>query len=96
VLKWFFFYFFDIIKQKKDRKMRKIGLITLFLTGLFASSNCAMCHTSTYYPLDKYTPEELESILLNFKKAPYGTMGAIARQLTEEQIKEVSKKYGRK
>jgi len=76
--------------------MRKIGLITLFLTGLFASSNCAMCHTSTYYPLDKYTPEELESILLNFKKAPYGTMGAIARQLTEEQIKEVSKKYGRK
>jgi cytochrome c553 len=74
--------------------MKKIFIVSLISSVSFAYTNCAMCHTSSYYPLNKLTPKEISDKLYAFKKG-YGTMARIAKTMSDKDIKEVAKKYGR-
>ena len=76
--------------------MKKI-LLTLIGISAFAYTNCAMCHNGGYKSkLDKYTPQEIISMMQQFKQQSMGTMARIAKSMSDEEIKEVSKKYGKK
>ena len=71
-----------------------VGVCSVSLFG--SIMNCGMCHNNNYYPLDKYTPVQLEKKLYDLRQNGYGTMSSIAKKLTPQEIKQVSKKYGKK
>jgi cytochrome c553 len=75
--------------------MKKIIAILGIISVSFAYTNCAMCHNDSYYPLDKLTPKEISDKLHSYKNG-YGTMARIAKSLSEEDIKKVAQKYGKK
>jgi cytochrome c553 len=76
--------------------MKKIIAILGIVSASFAYTNCAMCHNDSYYPLDKLTPKEIVDKLHSYKKGGYGTMARIAKSLSEDDIKKVAQKYGKK
>jgi cytochrome c553 len=78
--------------------MKKIVFFSLIASGLFAA-NCTICHNGIYkVKLDKFTPEEITKIMMDFKNGKKAgmTMPSIAKNMTDEEIKEVAKKYGAK
>ncbi len=78
--------------------MKKIVLFSLIVSGLFAA-NCAMCHNGSYQvKLDKFTPEEITEMMIDFKNGKKAgmTMPAMAKSMSDEEIKKVAKEYGTK
>jgi len=77
--------------------MKKILLSLVVAASAFAYSNCAMCHNGGYKSkLDKYTPQEIINMMQQFKQQSMGIMARIAKSMSDEEIKEVSEKYGKK
>ncbi|EDM23994.1 cytochrome C [Caminibacter mediatlanticus TB-2] len=78
--------------------MKKIlGIIAI--SGLaFAYQNCAMCHNgSMAIKLDKLTPQEIIAKLKEFKAGKGSPMMVnIAKGMSDKEIEEAAKKYGKK
>jgi len=75
----------------------KTILLTLIAISAFAYPNCMMCHNGGYKSkLDKYSPQEIVNMMQQYKTQSMGTMAKIANSMSDEEIKEVAKKYGKK
>ena len=77
--------------------MKKLLIIGLLALSAFAYTNCAMCHNGGYKgKLNKYTPEQIESYMHQFKTQSMGSMARIANSMSDEEIKDAAQKYGKK
>jgi len=80
--------------------IKKVILFILMINFIFAYNvhNCASCHG--YHPsnLDKFTPEQIKTILLDYKtgKRIDATMSRIAKVLKEKDIEKAAKIFGKK
>jgi len=79
--------------------MKKYLLLVIFSVSAFAYAQCTMCHNGGYQVnLNKYTPKEIEKMMIEYKTGEKtgNMMTDITRKMTEEEIKEASKKFGKK
>jgi len=77
--------------------MKKILLFGLVVSGLFAA-NCTMCHNGSYQvKLDKFTPQEITQIMMDFRNSKKAgmTMPAMAKAMSVEDIKKAAKEFGK-
>jgi len=78
--------------------MNKFLLLALFSVSVFANVQCIMCHNGSYQVnLAKYTPQEIEKMMLEYKKGEKigDMMSSIARKMSVKEIKETSEKFGK-
>lgn len=78
--------------------MRKLLLASLISGFAMASSNCAMCHNgSMTSKLDTLTPQEIIKKMKEYKAGKGNPMMVnIAKEMSDKEIEEVAKKYGKK
>ena len=79
--------------------MKKLLVLGVLAVSAFAYSNCAMCHNGGMQPkLDKFTPAEIEKMMHEFKSGKKaGTMmPGMAKAMSDADIKDAAKKYGKK
>ena len=79
--------------------MKKVLLSLVVAASAFAYSNCAMCHNGGMQPkLDKFTPAQIEKIMHEFKsgKKAGSMMPGMAKAMSDADIKDAAKKYGKK
>ena len=77
--------------------MKKLLLIGLLSSFALAYPNCTACHNGGYKSkLDNYTSAQIETMMKQFKQQSMGSMARIANSMSDEEIKEVSIKYGKK
>jgi len=80
--------------------IKKVVLFILMVNFMFAYNvhNCAACHG--YHPsnLDKFTAQQIKTILLDFKtgKRVDATMSRIAKVLKDKDIEKAAKMFGKK
>ncbi len=78
--------------------MKKLLAIATFGVMAFAYQNCAMCHNgSMAIKLNKLTPAQIEAKMKEFKAGKGNPMMVnIAKGMSEKEIMEAAKKYGKK
>lgn len=78
--------------------MRKLLLISLMGGFAMASSNCAMCHNGGMAnKLDTLTPKEIIDKMKEYKAGKGSPMMIdIAKGMSDKEIEEVARKYGKK
>jgi cytochrome c len=87
----------DIILKKRDN-MKKLLVIAGLAGFLFAGDNCAMCHNGGMAKkLDTFTPAQIEKSMKEFKAGKGNPMMVnVAKNMSETDIKRVSKEFGKK
>ena len=74
--------------------MKKLSILGLLVVSSFGY-NCGMCHNGMYKDsLSNLTPKEIVKKMHEFKKSN-GTMADIAKKMSDEEIEEVAKEYGK-
>ena len=78
--------------------MKKLLVIAAVAGLAFAYQDCATCHNgSMAAPLKKLTPAQIVAKMKAFKAGKGNSMMVgIAQGMTEKEIKEAAKKYGKK
>jgi len=78
--------------------MKKIGMILGLAALGFAYQDCAMCHNGGMAKkLDTLTPAQIEAKMKEFKAGKGNPMMVnIAKGMSETDIKDAAKKYGKK
>ena len=78
--------------------MKKLLLIGGFVAGLFAYQDCAMCHNGGMaVKLDTLTQAEIVKKMKEFKAGKGNPMMVgIAQGMSDKEIEEAAKKYGKK
>jgi cytochrome c553 len=86
------------VKSKKGAQMKKLLVIAAVAGFAFAYTDCAMCHNgSMATKLDKLTPAQIVQKMKEFKAGKGNqTMVGIAQGMSEKEIEEAAKKYGKK
>jgi len=78
--------------------MKKLLLVSLVFGFAVASSNCVLCHNgSMTSKLDTLTPEEIIKKMKEYKAGKGNRMMVdIAKGMSDKEIEEVAKEYGKK
>ena len=78
--------------------MKKLFLISIMIGFLMANSNCAMCHNGGMAnKLDVLTPKEIIAKMKEYKTGKGNPMMVdIAKEMSDKEIEETAKKYGKK
>ncbi len=78
--------------------MKKIITLAVFGIMAFAYQDCAMCHNGGMaIKLDKLTPAQIEAKMKEFKAGKGNPMMVnIAKGMSDKEITEAAKKYGKK
>ena len=79
--------------------MKKLSLVLLIAGFVMANSNCTMCHNGGMASkLDILTPEEIVKKMKEYKEKGKGNpmMVDIAKGMSDKEIEETAKKYGKK
>jgi len=78
--------------------MKKILVLGVIAAAAFAYTDCAMCHNGGMAEkLDKLTPEEIVAKMKEYKKGNGNPMMVnIAKSMSDKEIEESAKKYGKK
>ena len=78
--------------------MKKLLALVSFGIFAFASQNCAMCHNGGMAKkLDTLTPAEIVAKMKEFKAGKGNSMMVgIAQGMSDKEIEEVAKEYGKK
>ncbi len=78
--------------------MKKLLALAAFGVMAFAYQDCAMCHNGGMAKkLDTMTPAQIEAKMKEFKAGKGNPMMVnIAKSLSEADIKDAAKKYGKK
>ena len=78
--------------------MKKLAMLVLLSISVFAYTNCTACHNGGYKSkLNQYTPDEIATMMNQYKNAQRsGMMSRIAKSMSEEELKEVSIRFGKK
>ena len=78
--------------------MKKFLALAAFGAMAFAYQNCAMCHNGGMAKkLDTMTPAQIEAKLKEFKAGKGNPMMVnIAKSMSDKEIVEAAKKYGKK
>ncbi len=78
--------------------MKKLLALAAFGVMAFAYQDCAMCHNGGMAKkLDTMTPAQIEAKMKEFKAGKGNPMMVnIAKQMSEADIKDAAKKYGKK
>ena len=78
--------------------MKKLFLISLITGFVMANSNCATCHNgSMTSKLDVLTPQEIIEKMKEYKAGKGNAMMVnIAKEMSDKEIEEVAKEYGKK
>ena len=78
--------------------MKKLSILGLLVASAFASysDNCTMCHNGGYQSdLNNYTQKEIITKLHYFQKNDVSPMSEMVKNMTDKEIKEIAKKYGK-
>ena len=78
--------------------MKKLLALAAFGVMAFAYQDCAMCHNGGMAKkLDTMTPAQIEAKMKEFKAGKGNPMMVnIAKQMSDKEIAEAAKKYGKK
>jgi cytochrome c553 len=78
--------------------MKKIIIASIVAAGAFAYSNCAMCHNGGMaQKLDTLTPAQIIAKMKEFKAGKGNPMMVnVAKGMSDKEIEEAAKKYGKK
>ena len=79
--------------------MKKLSILGLLVASAFASysNNCTMCHNGGYKPsLNNYSQGDIIKKLHDFQKKDVSPMSEFVKNMTDKEIKEIAKKYGKK
>jgi len=78
--------------------MKKLLLVSLIAGFVMANSNCAMCHNGNMAnKLDILTPQEIIEKMKEYKAGKGNPMMAsIAKEMSDKEIEDVAKEYGKK
>ncbi|WP_456488507.1 c-type cytochrome [Caminibacter pacificus] len=78
--------------------MKKLLVIAAVAGMAFAYTDCAMCHNGGMaQKLDKLTPAQIVAKMKEFKAGKGNqTMVGIAQGMSDKEIQEAAKKYGKK
>ena len=79
--------------------MKKLSILGLLVASAFASysDNCTMCHNGGYQSdLNNYSQQEIIKKLHYFQKNNVTPMSKMVENMTDKEIKEIAKKYGKK
>ena len=78
--------------------MKKILLVAILSMSLFGYVDCAKCHNGGYKSkLDIYTPAQIVSMLKQYKSgAMSGMMSSIVAGMSQKDMQDAAKKYGKK
>ena len=78
--------------------MKKLFLVSLIFGFAMASSNCMMCHNGNMANrLDILTPQEIIEKMKEYKSGKGNPMMVnIAKEMSDKEIEETAKKYGKK
>jgi len=78
--------------------MKKLLALAALGVMAFAYQDCAMCHNGGMAKkLDTMTPAQIEAKMKEFKAGKGNPMMVnIAKQMSDKEIAEASKKYGKK
>ena len=78
--------------------MKKIILASIFTAAAFAYSDCAMCHNGGMAAkLDTMTPAQIVKKMKEYKAGKGNPMMVnVAKGMSDKEIEEAAKKYGKK
>ena len=78
--------------------MKKLLVLSIFGVFAFSYQNCAMCHNGGMAKkLDTLTPKEIIAKMKEFKAGKGNPiMVNIAKSMSDEDIKDVANKFGKK
>ena len=78
--------------------MKKLLVLSALAIAAFAYSDCAMCHNGGMaVKLDKLTPSEIVAKMKEYKAGKGNPMMVnIAKGMSDKEIEEAAKKYGKK
>ena len=78
--------------------MKKLFLVSLAIGFAIANSNCTTCHNGGMTSkLDVLTPQEIIKKMKEYKaKKGNPMMVNIAKEMSDKEIEEVAKEYGKK
>jgi cytochrome c553 len=79
--------------------MKKLAFVAaVAAVAAFGMTNCATCHNgSMAAKLDTLTPAQIVAKMKEFKAGKgNATMVSIAKSMTDKEIEEAAKKYGKK
>ena len=79
--------------------MKKLLTLAAFGVAVFAYQDCAMCHSGGMAKkLDTMTPAQIEAKMNEMKKTGKGNpmMVPIAKSMSDKDIVDSAKKYGKK
>ena len=78
--------------------MKKLLALAAFGVMAFAYQDCAMCHNGGMAKkLDTMTPAQIEAKMKEYKAGKGNPMMVnIAKQMSDKEIAEAAKKYGKK
>jgi cytochrome c553 len=80
--------------------MKKLLVLGLLTASAFAYMDCAMCHVKggMATPLTKYTPAQINKMLHEIKanKLNAPSMTGIVSGMSDADMKDAAKKYGKK
>jgi cytochrome c553 len=78
--------------------MKKVIIASILAAAAFAYSDCAACHNGGMaIKLDKLTPAQIVKMMKEFKAGKGNPMMVnIAKGMSDKEIEEAAKKYGKK
>ncbi len=78
--------------------MKKLFVLAAFGLMAFAYQDCAMCHNgSMAKKLDTLTPAKIEAKMKDFKAGKGNPMMVnVAKAMSDKEIADAAKKYGKK
>jgi cytochrome c553 len=78
--------------------MKKIIIASVLAAAAFAYSDCAMCHNGGMAKkLDTLTPAQIVAKMKEFKAGKGNPMMVnVAKGMSDKEIEEAAKKYGKK
>ncbi len=76
--------------------MKKLSILGLLVVSALAYPSCGMCHNGMFQDsLSNLTPKEIITKMHEFKKSNGTRMSSIAKEMTDKEIEEVAKEYGK-